>query len=81
MDSDVRYIGATVDSRVVNATELPINKICGLHASEMSDVTPSSENTCLYTSPVIDEVPLWTGGSPFWDKFQRIHLSVYLTSY
>lgn len=55
--SDVRSIGATVDSQVVSATELPINKICGLCASETSDVPPSSEDTCLYSSPVTDGMP------------------------
>ncbi|XP_059516423.1 WD repeat and coiled-coil-containing protein isoform X1 [Myotis daubentonii] len=55
--SDVRSIGAAVDSQVVLATELPIGKICGLNAAETFGVPPSSEDTCLYTSPVIDAMP------------------------
>lgn len=55
--SDVRAIGATVNSQVVIATELPIGKICSLHASETFGVPPSSEDACLYTSPVVDEMP------------------------
>ncbi|XP_019506136.1 PREDICTED: WD repeat and coiled-coil-containing protein [Hipposideros armiger] len=56
VDSCVRCIGATVGSQVAIATELPLDKICGLHASETLDVPPGSEDTCLYTSPVFDEV-------------------------
>lgn len=55
--SDVRAIGATVGSQVVIATELPIGKICSLNASETVGVPPRSEDTCLYTSPVIEELP------------------------
>ncbi|XP_016064393.1 PREDICTED: WD repeat and coiled-coil-containing protein C2orf44 homolog [Miniopterus natalensis] len=57
VDSDVRSIRATVDSQMVIATELPMDKICGLNASETSDIPPNSEDICLYTSPVTDEVP------------------------
>lgn len=57
VDSYVRSIGATVDSQVAIATELPLDKICGLNASETLIVPPSIEDTSLYASPVIDEVP------------------------
>ncbi|XP_060505748.1 WD repeat and coiled-coil-containing protein [Panthera onca] len=60
VDSSVRSIRATVDSQVAVATELPLDKICGLNASEIFDVPPSGEDPCLCTFPVIDEVP--TGG-------------------
>ncbi|CAK6434901.1 unnamed protein product [Pipistrellus nathusii] len=55
--SAVRAIGATVGSQVVIATELPIGKICSLKASETVGGPPGSEDTCLYTSPVIGEMP------------------------
>lgn len=57
VDSCVRSIGATVASQVAIATELPLDKICGLQASETLDVPPSSEDSCLCTSPVFDDVP------------------------
>ncbi|GAB5570014.1 WD repeat and coiled-coil-containing protein [Prionailurus iriomotensis] len=57
VDSSVRSIRATVDSQVAVATELPLDKICGLNASEIFDVPPSGEDPCLCTFPVIDEVP------------------------
>ncbi|XP_077630319.1 LOW QUALITY PROTEIN: WD repeat and coiled-coil-containing protein [Crocuta crocuta] len=53
--SSVRSIGATVDSQVAVATELPLDKICGLNAPESFDGPPSGEDPC--TFPVIDEVP------------------------
>lgn len=65
VDSCVRSIGATVGSQVAVATELPLDKICGLNASETFDVPSSSEDTCLYTSPVIDEVPSVFEGTVF----------------
>ncbi|XP_026969519.1 WD repeat and coiled-coil-containing protein isoform X1 [Sagmatias obliquidens] len=71
--SYVRSIGATVDSQVAIATELPLDKICGLNASGTFDVPPSSEGTCLYTLPVIDEVSSETNSetpvSPFSSSF------------
>ncbi|KAM8775364.1 WD repeat and coiled-coil-containing protein isoform 2-T3 [Rhynchonycteris naso] len=57
VDSCVRSIRATLDSQVAIATELPLDKICGLNASETLDIPASSEDTCLYTSPVSDEGP------------------------
>ncbi|KAF5912985.1 hypothetical protein HPG69_008936 [Diceros bicornis minor] len=58
VDSYVRSIGATVDSQVAIATELPLDKICGLNASEtFYDVLPSGEDTCVYTLPLNNEVP------------------------
>ncbi|XP_066090874.1 WD repeat and coiled-coil-containing protein isoform X1 [Saccopteryx bilineata] len=55
VDSCVRSIRATLGSQVAIATELPLDKICGLSASETFDVPASSEDTCLYTSPVSEE--------------------------
>ncbi|XP_037669044.1 WD repeat and coiled-coil-containing protein isoform X2 [Choloepus didactylus] len=57
VDSYIRSIRATVGSQVAIATELPLDKICGLNASETFDVPPSGEDTCLCTLPVIGEVP------------------------
>ncbi|XP_014421518.1 WD repeat and coiled-coil-containing protein isoform X1 [Camelus ferus] len=56
VDSHVCSIGATVNSEVAIATELPLGKICGLNASGTFDVAPSGEDTCSYTLPVTDEV-------------------------
>lgn len=50
----MRSIGATVDSQVAIATELPLDKICGLNASGTFDVPPSGEDTCLRALPVTD---------------------------
>nr|XP_008536286.1 PREDICTED: WD repeat-containing protein C2orf44 homolog [Equus przewalskii] len=52
VDSCVRSIGATVESQVAVATELPLDKICGLSASETLDVLPSGEDTCLCSLPL-----------------------------
>lgn len=57
VDSYIRSIESTVDSQLAIATELPLDKICGLNASETLDTQPSGEDTCLYPLPVIDEVP------------------------
>ncbi|KAG8522520.1 WD repeat and coiled-coil-containing protein, partial [Galemys pyrenaicus] len=66
VDSYIRSIGATVDSQVAIATELPLDKICGLNISETFDAQPSDEDGCLYTSPVIDEMPsIDKGAVPF----------------
>ncbi|XDB55468.1 PREDICTED: WD repeat and coiled-coil-containing protein [Capra hircus] len=54
VDSYVRSIRATVDSQVAIATELPLDKICGLNASGTFDVPPSGEDTCLRALPVTD---------------------------
>ncbi|XP_054557299.1 WD repeat and coiled-coil-containing protein isoform X2 [Talpa occidentalis] len=56
VDSYIRSIGATVDSQVTVATELPLDKICGLNAAEAFDTQLCGEDTCLHTSPVIDEI-------------------------
>ncbi|XP_057599508.1 WD repeat and coiled-coil-containing protein [Hippopotamus amphibius kiboko] len=69
VDSYVRSIGATVDSRVAIATELPLDKICGLNATGTFDVSPGGEDACLCTLPVVDEVSSETNSeipvSPF----------------
>ncbi|XP_008698602.1 WD repeat and coiled-coil-containing protein [Ursus maritimus] len=57
VDSCVRAIGAIADSQVAVATELPLDKICGLNASETFDVLPGGEDTRLCASPVTDQVP------------------------
>ncbi|XP_054425115.1 WD repeat and coiled-coil-containing protein [Pteronotus mesoamericanus] len=56
VDSYVRSIGATVASQVAIATELPLDKICGLNASEALDVPPSSEDTCLVDDTVTNDM-------------------------
>nr|XP_003411868.1 WD repeat and coiled-coil-containing protein [Loxodonta africana]XP_023406231.1 WD repeat and coiled-coil-containing protein [Loxodonta africana]XP_023406232.1 WD repeat and coiled-coil-containing protein [Loxodonta africana]XP_023406233.1 WD repeat and coiled-coil-containing protein [Loxodonta africana] len=56
-DSYIRAIRATVDSQVAITTELPLDKICGLNASETFDIPTSGKDTYLYTLPVIGEVP------------------------
>uniref|UniRef100_A0A8C5LGX6 WD repeat and coiled-coil-containing protein n=1 Tax=Jaculus jaculus TaxID=51337 RepID=A0A8C5LGX6_JACJA len=43
MDSYVRSITATVDSQVALTTELPLDKICSLNASEAIDVPPHGD--------------------------------------
>ncbi|KAM9201272.1 WD repeat and coiled-coil-containing protein [Dugong dugon] len=55
-NSYIRAIRATVDSQVAIATELPLDKICGLNASETFDVPTSGKDSYLYPLPVIDEV-------------------------
>uniref|UniRef100_A0A2K6U0C6 WD repeat and coiled-coil-containing protein n=1 Tax=Saimiri boliviensis boliviensis TaxID=39432 RepID=A0A2K6U0C6_SAIBB len=57
VDSHICSITAIVDSQVAIATELPLDKICGLNASETFNVPPNSKDTTLYTLPVIGEVP------------------------
>ncbi|XP_007937485.1 WD repeat and coiled-coil-containing protein [Orycteropus afer afer] len=57
VNSYIRAIGATVDSQVAIATELPLDKICSLNASETFDVPTSGKDTYLYTLPVTGEVP------------------------
>ncbi|XP_025723595.1 WD repeat and coiled-coil-containing protein [Callorhinus ursinus] len=63
VDSYVRSIGATADSQVAVATELPLDKICGLNASETFDVPPGGEDTRLCASPVTDEGPTGDQGA------------------
>ncbi|KAI5244273.1 Wd Repeat And Coiled-Coil-Containing Protein [Manis pentadactyla] len=57
VDSSVRSIGATADSQIAIATELPLDKICSLNASETFDFLPSGEEAYLYTLPGSDEMP------------------------
>ncbi|XP_045142803.1 WD repeat and coiled-coil-containing protein isoform X2 [Echinops telfairi] len=57
VDSYVRAIGATVNSQVAVATELPLDQICGLNASEAFDVPASGKDTYLCTSPVTGAGP------------------------
>ncbi|XP_029792205.1 WD repeat and coiled-coil-containing protein isoform X2 [Suricata suricatta] len=63
VDSSVRSIGATGASQVAVATELPLDKICSLNASETFEVPPSGRDLCLCTFPVIDEVPTGDKGT------------------
>ncbi|XP_077008340.1 WD repeat and coiled-coil-containing protein [Tamandua tetradactyla] len=63
VDSSICSIRATVDSQVAIATELPLDKICGLNASETFDLLPSGEDTGLDTLPVIGEVPSLNKGA------------------
>ncbi|XP_054332499.1 WD repeat and coiled-coil-containing protein isoform X1 [Pongo pygmaeus] len=57
VDSHVCSITATVDSQVAIATELPLDKICGLNASETFNIPPNSKDMTPYALPVIGEVP------------------------
>lgn len=64
VDSYVCSIGATADSQVAVATELPLDKICGLNASsETTDVPPGGEDTPLCASPVPEGVPTGDQGA------------------
>ncbi|XP_062065015.1 WD repeat and coiled-coil-containing protein isoform X2 [Lepus europaeus] len=57
VDSSVRCITATVDSQVAVATELPLDKICSLNASETFEAPLSGANPGLDTFLVADDVP------------------------
>ncbi|XP_006835365.1 PREDICTED: WD repeat-containing protein C2orf44 homolog [Chrysochloris asiatica] len=63
VDSNVRAIGATVDSQIAIATELPLDKICGLNASETFDVLPSDKDSYLCSLPVSSAVPSLVKGA------------------
>ncbi|XP_047602541.1 WD repeat and coiled-coil-containing protein isoform X2 [Lutra lutra] len=63
VDSYVRSIRATADSQVAVATELPLDKICGLNASETTDIPPGGEDTRLCASPVPEVVPTGDQGA------------------
>ncbi|XP_004609452.2 WD repeat and coiled-coil-containing protein [Sorex araneus] len=57
VDSSVCCISATVDTQVILATELPLGKICGLHASASLGVRTSSDDTCPSALPVGEGAP------------------------
>ncbi|XP_075413162.1 WD repeat and coiled-coil-containing protein [Tenrec ecaudatus] len=57
VDSYVRAIGATVNSQVAIATELPLDQICGLNASEAFEVPAGGKDMYLCTSPVTSAGP------------------------
>ncbi|XP_058143668.1 WD repeat and coiled-coil-containing protein [Dasypus novemcinctus] len=57
VDSHIRSIRATVDSQVAVATELPLDRICGLNASETTDIAPGGGDTGLHALPVIGDMP------------------------
>ncbi|XP_077700080.1 WD repeat and coiled-coil-containing protein isoform X2 [Canis aureus] len=63
VDSHVRSLSATVNSQVAIATELPLDKICGLNASETFAIPPGGEDTHLCTSPITEEVPIGDEGA------------------
>ncbi|XP_053445111.1 WD repeat and coiled-coil-containing protein [Nycticebus coucang] len=75
VDSCVCSISATVDSQVAIATELPLDKICGLNASETFDVPPDGKDTSLYTLPVIGKVPSVNTGTINSETNSEISLS------
>ncbi|XP_012515895.1 PREDICTED: WD repeat and coiled-coil-containing protein C2orf44 homolog [Propithecus coquereli] len=75
VDSCICSIRATVDSQVALATELPLDKICGLNVSEIFDVPPNGEDTFLYTFPVIGEVPCMDEGAIDTETNSEIPLS------
>ncbi|XP_055979842.1 WD repeat and coiled-coil-containing protein [Sorex fumeus] len=52
VDSSVCCIRATVDTQVVLATELPLGKICGLHASQSLGVQSGGDDTGPSALPV-----------------------------
>uniref|UniRef100_A0A8C6RB37 WD repeat and coiled-coil-containing protein n=1 Tax=Nannospalax galili TaxID=1026970 RepID=A0A8C6RB37_NANGA len=58
VDRSIRSITATVDSQVAIATELPLDKICSLNASETFDVPSNGEDASVHTLPEIVAVPL-----------------------
>ncbi|XP_006880778.1 PREDICTED: WD repeat-containing protein C2orf44 homolog [Elephantulus edwardii] len=62
-DSYVRSIEATVDSQVAIATELPLDRICGLNASGAFDVPTGVKDTSPHTLPLTGEVPFMVKGA------------------
>ncbi|XP_047378517.1 WD repeat and coiled-coil-containing protein isoform X1 [Sciurus carolinensis] len=63
VDSYICSMRATVDSQVAIATELPLDKICSLNASETFDVPLNGEDTHPPTFPVIGEMPFVDKGA------------------
>ncbi|KAM6179175.1 WD repeat and coiled-coil-containing protein [Erethizon dorsatum] len=57
VDSCVCAIRATGDSEVAVSTDLPLDKICSLNASETVDVPTNGEDIGLHISPVAGEMP------------------------
>ncbi|XP_031211158.1 WD repeat and coiled-coil-containing protein [Mastomys coucha] len=56
VNCSIRSITATVNSQVAIATELPLDKLCGLNASEAFDGPPNGDNGAVRTRPV-GEIP------------------------
>ncbi|KAM6221545.1 WD repeat and coiled-coil-containing protein [Rhynchocyon petersi] len=59
-DSYIRAIGATVDSQIAIATELPLDRICGLNASGTFDIPIGGKDTSLCTLPATSKGPSLT---------------------
>nr|XP_012643537.2 LOW QUALITY PROTEIN: WD repeat and coiled-coil-containing protein [Microcebus murinus] len=80
VDSRICSISATVDSQVAIATELPLDKICGLNASDIFDVPPNGEDpngedTSMYNFPVTGDVPCMDEGATVTETNSEIPLS------
>ncbi|XP_062934767.1 WD repeat and coiled-coil-containing protein isoform X1 [Cynocephalus volans] len=76
LDSHICSIRATVDSQVAIATELPLDKICGLNAAETFDVPPKGD-----VPPAIGEVPSVGKGAIASETNSEISVSPSFSSY